>query len=99
MHFLVPPTSGSLTTAYTDHMFQTLGEDLAESATGANFTGGEKITREALEEEARQASISGQGSPEQAFWQRQRGAAETIQIGRGLISEAAAAASNQKKSQ
>lgn len=69
------------------HLQETLSEDLAESAAGANFTGGEKITREALEEEARRASISGQGTPEQLFWQRQRGAAETIQIGRGFIAE------------
>lgn len=81
---------------FTDHAFQTLGEDLAESAAGANFTGGEKITREALEEEARQASVSGQGAPEQTFWQRQRGSAETIQIGRGFISEAVAAAATKK---
>lgn len=79
------------------HLQETLGEDIAESASDANFTGGEKITREALEEEARRASVVGQGGPEQTFWQRQRGAAETIQIGRGLISEAVAA--NKTKSQ
>lgn len=73
------------------HLQETLGEDIADTAAAADFTGGEKITREGLEEEARRASVSGQGGPEQAFWQRQRGAAETIQIGRGLISEAAAA--------
>lgn len=72
------------------HLQETLGEDVAESAAGANFTSGEKITREALEEEARRASITGQGTPEQLFWQRQRGAAETIQIGRGLIAETSA---------
>lgn len=69
------------------HLQETLGGDLAESAAAANFTGGEKITREALEEEARRASVTGQGTPEQLFWQRQRGAAETIQIGRGFIAE------------
>ncbi|KAJ4390016.1 hypothetical protein N0V93_007489 [Gnomoniopsis smithogilvyi] len=73
------------------HLEETLGEDFAESAAEANFTGGEKITKEALEEEARRASVSGQAvGPEQAFWQRQRGAAETIQIGRGLIADAVA---------
>ena len=45
---------------------ETLGTDLAESAAGPGFSGGEKITREALEEEARQASIKGQGTPEEA---------------------------------
>lgn len=71
------------------HLQETLGENLTESAADTNFTGPEKITREALEEEARQSSISvsKQATPEQAFWQRQRGAAECIHIGRGLISE------------
>ncbi|KAI7788439.1 hypothetical protein LA080_010772 [Diaporthe eres] len=73
------------------HLQETLGEDFAENAAATNLSAGEKITREALEEEARRASVSGSGTPEQLFWQRQRGAAETIQIGRGLISEAAAA--------
>lgn len=72
------------------HLQETLGEEVAESAADANFTGGEKITREALEEEARQISISGQGGPEQTFWQRQRGAAETIQIGRRFITDVVA---------
>lgn len=79
------------------HLQETLGEDFAENAAAANLSAGEKITREALEEEARRASVSGSGTPEQLFWQRQRGAAETIQIGRGLISEAAAA--NKTKAQ
>lgn len=80
------------------HLEETLGEDMAENAAEANFTGGEKITREALEEEARRASVSGkEAGPEQAFWQRQRGAAETIQIGRSLIEEAVAA--NKTKSE
>ncbi|KAK8042565.1 hypothetical protein PG994_013048 [Apiospora phragmitis] len=52
---------------------------------------GEKITRAALEEEARQASLRGHGTPEEAFWQRQQGMDETITIGRSLISKMAAA--------
>lgn len=79
------------------HLQETLGEDFAENATATNLGAGEKITREALEEEARRASVSGSGTPEQLFWQRQRGAAETIQIGRGLVSQAAAA--NKTKAQ
>ncbi|KAJ9148907.1 Plasma membrane channel protein [Pleurostoma richardsiae] len=68
------------------HLLQeTVGAEVAE--TGPGFKGGEKITREALEEEARQQSIKGHGTPEETFWQRQRGAAETIQIGRKMISE------------
>ncbi|KAK0636921.1 plasma membrane channel protein [Bombardia bombarda] len=70
--------------------------DLSENETyGPGLSGGEKITRETLEEEARGLSVKGGASPEQLFWQRQRGADETIQIGRLLISEVAAA--NQTK--
>lgn len=70
---------------------ETLSDSLVNSAAGSDFTGPESITRSALEEEARQASISSsrQATPEQMFWQRQRGAAEAIQIGRGLISQTA----------
>lgn len=44
---------------------ETLGADVAETAAESNFTGDEKITREALEEEIRQASVKGQGTPEE----------------------------------
>ncbi|SPQ23652.1 2a900178-a87d-41f3-9abc-d1ff5ebead5a [Thermothielavioides terrestris] len=62
----------------------------AEAAAGPGVGGGaeeEKITREALEEEARRLSVSGEGRPEQLFWLRQRSADETIQVGRALIAE------------
>ncbi|KAJ4300413.1 hypothetical protein N0V88_003088 [Collariella sp. IMI 366227] len=51
--------------------------------------------RDALEEEARRLSVAGAVTPEQLFWMRQRGADETIQVGRALIAEQAAA--NQTK--
>ncbi|KAK3318408.1 calcium-activated chloride channel-domain-containing protein [Apodospora peruviana] len=66
------------------------GHDAQDETNGPGLSGGEKITRETLEEEARQLSIKGSGSPEQLFWQRQRGPSETIQIGRNLFSEIAA---------
>jgi len=46
---------------------ETLGEEEALKAMGPAVTGAEKITREALEEEARQASRKGQGSPEEMW--------------------------------
>ncbi|RDA96145.1 hypothetical protein CP533_1797 [Ophiocordyceps camponoti-saundersi (nom. inval.)] len=51
----------------------------------AEETKTEKVTREMLEEEARKASISGESSAEDIFWQRQRGADDVIVIGRRLI--------------
>ncbi|KAK3391065.1 calcium-activated chloride channel-domain-containing protein [Podospora didyma] len=74
---------------------QMLDQDVTDKSHGPGMSGGEKITRATLEEEARQISIKGNGSPDDLFWQRQRGASETIQIGRSLISEQAAA--NQTK--
>ncbi|KAL6896524.1 calcium-activated chloride channel domain-containing protein [Trichoderma evansii] len=61
------------------------GEKAAVAAPGVEKT--EQITRQTLEEEARLASIQGHGSPEEMFWQRQRGMQETILVGRKLIEE------------
>jgi len=44
---------------------ETLGEDATAQAISPTLAGREKITREALEEEARNASRKGQGSPEE----------------------------------
>ncbi|KAF5123571.1 hypothetical protein E5D57_011486 [Metarhizium anisopliae] len=66
---------------------ENLGQPAAEKASIPGVEGGEKITRQALEEEARQASIRGHGSPEEIFWQRQRSMEETILIGRKMIEQ------------
>ena len=42
---------------------ETLGQDVGDKAAVPGVSAGEKITREALEEEARQASVQGHGSP------------------------------------
>ncbi|KAM7206893.1 Calcium-activated chloride channel domain containing protein [Naviculisporaceae sp. PSN 640] len=63
------------------------GQEVELETDGPAVRGGEKITREALEEEARELSRKGAGSPEDRFWQRQRSADETILIGRALIAE------------
>lgn len=44
---------------------ENLGQDAAEEAAAPGIEHSEKITREALEEEARQASIRGHGTPEE----------------------------------
>ncbi|EEU40315.1 uncharacterized protein NECHADRAFT_66456 [Fusarium vanettenii 77-13-4] len=77
---------------------ENLGQDAAEEAAAPGIEHSEKITREALEEEARQASIRGHGTPEEMFWQRQRGMQETIEIGRRMIEQQLAAGKNGKKS-
>jgi len=65
---------------------ESLGEDVTQKPTPPTVQSGEKITRKALEEEAREMSIKG-SSPEQAFWHRQQGMNETIQVGRYIFSQ------------
>ena len=48
------------------YLGENLGQDVAEKAAAPGIEVGEKITREALEEEARETSVRGQGSPEKA---------------------------------
>ncbi|POR31908.1 Uncharacterized protein TPAR_07880 [Tolypocladium paradoxum] len=69
---------------------ENLGQDAAEKASAPGIAATEKISRATLEEEAREASLRGQGSPEELFWQRQRGMEETILMGRKLIEQGAA---------
>ncbi|KAI1079212.1 DUF590-domain-containing protein [Whalleya microplaca] len=70
---------------------ESLGVEVTEKPLPPTPYSGEKITREALEEEARKISTTGGGTPEQLFWLRQQGMDETIQIGRKLISQVTAA--------
>ncbi|KOS18212.1 Uncharacterized protein ESCO_003221 [Escovopsis weberi] len=72
-------------------MEETLGKQAAEKNPIPAIEVGEKITLKALEDEAREASINGQApSPEEKFWQRQRGMQETIFVGKKLIEESLA---------
>ncbi|KAJ6783444.1 hypothetical protein PWT90_01691 [Aphanocladium album] len=64
-----------------------LGQDVADRAAAPGIETAEKITRAALEEEARQTSIRGKGSPAEIFWQRQHGMQETIDVGRTFITQ------------
>lgn len=46
---------------------QHIGQDVSEKASVPGIEASERITRNALEEEARQISIRGHGSPEQTY--------------------------------
>ncbi|KAI0483162.1 DUF590-domain-containing protein [Xylariaceae sp. FL0804] len=75
--------------AMRKHLLEdSLGPEVTEKPLPPTPAAGEKITLEALEEEARRISTGGGGSPEQLFWLRQQGMDETVQIGRKLISNA-----------
>lgn len=54
------------------------------------------VTRESLEEEARQGSLK-TSTPEERFWNRQRGYKEAVQVGQGLIDRSVADAKESKK--
>jgi hypothetical protein len=66
---------------------ESMGREEAERAAMGGIGQGEKISRSTLEDEARESTLRGHGTPEERFWQRQRGQAETIAIGRGYISK------------
>ncbi|KAF4975135.1 hypothetical protein FZEAL_8034 [Fusarium zealandicum] len=73
---------------------QNIGQGADEETSAPGIEHSEKITRRALEEEAREASIRGHGTPEEAFWQRQRGMQETIEVGQRMIDQQVAASQN-----
>jgi hypothetical protein len=64
-----------------------MGVEAAEKATAGGIAAGEKISRSTLEEAARESTLKGHGTPEERFWQRQQGLAETIAIGKEYIAK------------
>ena len=48
---------------------------------------GEAISKSTLEEAARESTLHGHGTPQERFWERQQGKAETITIGKGYIAK------------
>ncbi|RBQ78419.1 hypothetical protein FVER53590_06373 [Fusarium verticillioides] len=76
---------------------ENIGQGASEESSVPGIDHSEKITREALEEEARQTSIRGHGTPEETFWQRQRGMNETIDVGRRMIEQQKAASEKNGK--
>jgi anoctamin-10 len=65
---------------------ESMGDDAAEKAAAGGIAAGEKISRSTLEE-ARQSTLKGHGTPEERFWERQRGQGETIAAGKGFIAK------------
>ena len=67
---------------------ESMGVDAAEKAAAGGIAAGEKISKSTLEEEAKESTLKGHGTPEEKFWQRQPGQAETIAIGKSYIAKA-----------
>jgi anoctamin-10 len=59
----------------------------AHAVASGGITHGETISKSNLEDAARESTVHGHGTPEERFWQRQLGKAETIAIGKSYISK------------
>lgn len=67
------------------YLDEALGQVEASKFAGGGIATGEKVDRRSLEEEARQSTLQGHGSPGERFWKRQQSMSETIQVGMRLI--------------
>jgi anoctamin-10 len=63
-----------------------MGYEAAENAAAGGIAG-EQISKNTLEKEARKSTSEGHGTPEERFWNRQQGQAETIAIGKEYIAK------------
>ncbi|RDL31391.1 Plasma membrane stress response protein-like protein [Venustampulla echinocandica] len=82
------------------YLQDSLGQEAAEEEKAAEGVtlAKQTIGRNILEEEARQSTLQGHGTPEERFWKRQQGPSETIAIGKMYIEKAASAATEAKES-
>ncbi|KAG0650468.1 Increased sodium tolerance 2 [Hyphodiscus hymeniophilus] len=69
------------------YLAESMGQEEAEKAATGGIAAGEKISRSTLEYAA---TLGGNGTPEERFWQRQPGQQETIAAGRKYIQKKAA---------
>lgn len=72
-------------TSTRQYLEGSLGQEAAEQALAGGITAGEKISRTTLENEARDSTLTGHGTPQEKFWLRQRGQEETIAVGKNYI--------------
>jgi anoctamin-10 len=71
------------------YLEESMGQEAAEAAVEGGIAAGEKISRSTLEDKARNSTLKGHGTPEERFWMRQQGQAETIAVGKRYIEQAA----------
>ncbi|TVY40027.1 Uncharacterized protein LSUB1_G004062 [Lachnellula subtilissima] len=76
-------------TVRKQYLQESMGQEAADNAASGGIAGGEKISTSTLEDAARMSTLKGHGTPEERFWQRQQGQAETIAIGKNYIAKAA----------
>ncbi|ESZ94213.1 hypothetical protein SBOR_5398 [Sclerotinia borealis F-4128] len=95
--YVVPAMFASFVPLFLQYLQATISQEAAEEAAQGGIGQGEKISRNTLEDEARESSLRGHGTAEERFWARQRGQGETIAIGRSFINKAAPTPVESKK--
>jgi len=73
------------------------GQEEAHAMASGGITQGSPINKTMLEDAARDSTLHGHGTPEERFWLRQQGKAETITVGKNYISKAASSDKNETK--
>jgi anoctamin-10 len=63
------------------------GQEEAHAMVSGGITQGSPINKTMLEDAARDSTLHGHGTPEERFWLRQQGKAETITVGKNYISK------------
>ncbi|KAF7857119.1 uncharacterized protein EAF02_011352 [Botrytis sinoallii] len=66
------------------YLQETISQEAAEKAASGGITNGEKISRNTLEEEARESSLRGHGTAEERFWQRTKRTRGNYAMGRSF---------------
>jgi anoctamin-10 len=79
------------------YLEESMGQEAAEEAAEGGIAAGQRINRKSLEDEARDSTLQGHGTPEERFWLRQRGQSETIAVGTKYIQATAPSASPREK--
>jgi anoctamin-10 len=79
--------SDDLLMLFRQYLEESMGQEAAGNAASGGIAAGEKTSRSTLEDAARESTLKGHGTPEERFWQRQQGQAETIAIGKNYIAK------------
>ncbi|KAG9229878.1 plasma membrane stress response protein-like protein [Amylocarpus encephaloides] len=75
---------------------ESLGQEDVENAASGDLAASKKTRGYTLEEEARESTLRGHGTPGERFWQRQQCQLETILVGKTYIEQAAPSPSRTK---
>ena len=72
---------------HRQYMRESVGKEQAEKAATGGIAAGEKISTSTLDGQSGQSALNGHGTPEERFWLRQHGQAETIAVGKEYIAK------------